>query len=50
MPVIVVATIRPLPQHRDEVTAAMLAAVEQVPLDVVVLEPVLGGDPAKGQL
>jgi quinol monooxygenase YgiN len=103
MPVIVVATIRPLPQHRDEVTAAMLAAVEQVhgengcelyalhrdddrlvmierwaspaalethstaspalqrlnadldgklaaPLDVVVLEPVLGGDPAKGRL
>jgi quinol monooxygenase YgiN len=103
MPVIVVATIRPLPQYRDEVTTAMLAAVEQVhgedgcelyalhrdddrlvmierwagpaalqahstasaalqrlsadldgkleaPLDVVVLEPVPGGDPAKGQL
>ena len=102
MPV-VVATIGPLPRHRDEVTAAMLAAVEQVhgedgcelyarhrddgrlvmierwaspavlqthrtaspalqklnadldgklaaPLDVVVLEPVLGGDPARGQL
>jgi hypothetical protein len=47
MPVIVVATIRPL-RHRDEVTVAMLAAVERV--HVVVLAPVLGGDPAKGQL
>ena len=103
MPVIVVATIKPLPQYRDEVTTAMLAAVEQVhgedgcelyalhrdddrlvmierwtgpaalqahsttspalrklgadldgkleaPIDVVVLEPVPGGDLAKGQL
>ena len=40
MPVIVVATI--LNADLDGKLAA--------PLDVVVLEPVLGGDPAKGQL
>ena len=103
MPVIVVATIKPLPQYRDEVTSALEAAVPEVhgedgcelyalhrnddrlvmierwaspaalqthstgsaalqklnvalkgkleaPLDVVVLEPVPAGDPAKGQL
>jgi quinol monooxygenase YgiN len=30
MPVIVVATIRPLPEHRDEVTSALEAAVPEV--------------------
>lgn len=30
MPVIVVATIRPLPEHREEVLAALRAAVEHV--------------------
>ena len=103
MPVIVVATIRPLPEHRDEVRAALAAAIPQVhgeegcelyalnqkddrfvmierwasraalqthstdsaglqklnaelkgkleaPLDVLVLEPVPAGEPAKGAL
>jgi quinol monooxygenase YgiN len=102
MPVITVATVKPLPEHRDEVKAAFIAAIEQVhgedgcelyalnqsddrlvmiekwaspaavqthsgspalqklfaalkgkldgPLDVVNLEPVPAGDPAKGQL
>jgi quinol monooxygenase YgiN len=103
MPVIVVATIKPLPEHRDEVRAALAAAVPRVhgeegcelyalnqkddrfvmierwaspaalqthstdsaglqklnaelkgkleaPLDVVVLEPVPAGEPAKGAL
>ena len=102
MPVIVVATIKPLPEHRDEVRAALAAAIPQVhgedavsctrstrktpvrddralgqprrpqthstgsaglqklnaelkgkldaPLDVVVLEPVPAGEPAKGAL
>jgi quinol monooxygenase YgiN len=103
MPVIVVATIKPRPEHRDEVRAALEAAVPQVhgeegcelyalnqkddrfvmierwaspaalqthsagsaglrklnaelkgklegPLDVVVLEPVPAGEPAKGAL
>ena len=103
MPVIVVATIKPLPEHRDEVRAALEAAIPQVhgeegcevyalnqkddrfvmierwaslaalqthstdsaglqqlnaelkgkleaPLDVVVLEPVPAGEPAKGAL
>jgi quinol monooxygenase YgiN len=31
MPVIVVATIKPLPQYRDEVTSALEAAVPAVP-------------------
>ena len=30
MPVIIVATVKPLPGHRDEVKAAFVAAVEQV--------------------
>jgi len=30
MPVIIVATVTPLPEHRDEVKAAFVAAVEQV--------------------
>jgi quinol monooxygenase YgiN len=103
MPVIVVATIKPLPEHRDEVRAVLEAAIPQVhgeegcelyalnqkddrfvmierwaspaalqthstdsaglqqlnaelkgkleaPLDVVVLEPVPAGEPAKGAL
>ncbi len=103
MPVIVVATIKPLPEHQDEVRVALTAAVPQVhgeegcelyalnqnddrfvmierwaspaalqthrtdsaglrklntelkgklegPLDVVVLEPVPAGEPAKGAL
>jgi len=102
MPLIIVATIVPLPAHRDEVLAALTTAVQDVhtedgcelyalhqnadrlvmierwsdpggfrahgrspalalltaaldgllegPLDVVVLEPVPAGDPAKGQL
>jgi quinol monooxygenase YgiN len=30
MPIIIVATVTPRPEHRDEVKAAFLAAVEQV--------------------
>ena len=61
MPVIVVATIKPLPEHRDEVTHSTDSAGLQklngelkgkleAPLDVVVLEPVPAGEPAKGAL
>jgi quinol monooxygenase YgiN len=102
MPIITVATVKPLPEHRDEVKAAFIAAIEQVhdedgcelyalnqnderlvmiekwagpaalkahsasptlqklqavlkgkldgALEVVNLEPVPAGDPAKGQL
>jgi quinol monooxygenase YgiN len=102
MPVIIVATVKPLPEHRDEVKATFIAAVEQVHgengcelyalhenddrlvmvekwasqeavrahggspalaklgadlegkivggLDVVYLQPVPAGEPAKGQL
>ena len=73
MPVIVVATIKPLPEHRAEVRAALEAVIPQVqthrtdsagprklntelkgklegPPDVVVLEPVPAGEPAKGAL
>ncbi len=30
MPVIIVATVTPLPEHRDEVKAAFVAAIEEV--------------------
>jgi hypothetical protein len=61
MPVIVVATIKPLPEYRDEVTHstdsaglqtlnAELKGKLEAPLDVVVLEPVPAGEPAKGAL
>ncbi len=43
MSVVVVATIKPLPEHRD---AGKVAG----PAEVLVLDPVPAGDPAKGQL
>jgi quinol monooxygenase YgiN len=30
MPVIIVATVKPLPEHRDEVKGAFIAAIDQV--------------------
>jgi len=46
MPVIIVATVTPLPGHRDEVGTGKIAGG----LDVVYLQPAPAGDLAKGAL
>jgi quinol monooxygenase YgiN len=54
--VVVVATIIPRPEHRDEVLATITETVATVheelsgPAEVIVLRAVPAGDQAKGQL
>ena len=54
MSVVVVATIVPRPEHRDEVIATITETVAKVHeedgCEIVVLRAVPAGDPAKGQL
>ena len=50
MSVVVVATIVPRPEHRDEVIATRLEGKLAGPAEVIVLQAVPAGDPARGQL
>ena len=47
--VVVVATIRPLPEHRAELHQALRGRLEDAP-DVQVLQPHPAGTPAQGSL